>query len=47
MKVKLYFKGISKNPDGTEAEFVEIDEDQEFALFALGWKRSPETSLPE
>nr|DAY73801.1 MAG TPA: hypothetical protein [Caudoviricetes sp.] len=45
--VKLYMDGKSKNADGSEAEYVEVEEDQKYALYALGWKTSENELLPD
>ncbi|WAK45168.1 hypothetical protein vBKpPHS106_60 [Klebsiella phage VB_KpP_HS106] len=44
-KIKLYMQGVATNEDGSEAEYVEVDEDQQYALYALGWKASEETLI--
>ncbi|HEN4881648.1 hypothetical protein [Klebsiella pneumoniae] len=46
-KIKLYMRGAQYNHDGTEAEYVEVPESEQFALYAMGWKASEESILPE
>lgn len=46
-KIKLYMNGKSTNEDGKEAEFVEVEESDQFALYAMGWKASEDTVLPD
>ncbi|WP_332095921.1 hypothetical protein [Klebsiella pneumoniae] len=46
-KIKLYMGGIQHNDDDTEAEYVEVPESEQFALYAMGWRASEETILPE
>lgn len=43
-KVRLYMHGVRYQEDGSEAEYVEVDESQQFALFSMGW-RVPEYSV--
>jgi len=43
-KVRLYMHGVKYQEDGSEAEYVEVDESQQFALFSMGW-RVPEYSV--
>ncbi|MDV0623919.1 hypothetical protein RZO95_18375 [Klebsiella variicola subsp. variicola] len=46
-KIKLYMLGIQHNDDGTEAEYVEVPESEQYALFAMGWRATKNTLLPE
>ncbi len=37
-KIRLYMHGIKYKEDGTEAEYVEVEESQQYALYSLGWR---------
>ncbi|HHK8231260.1 TPA: hypothetical protein ACQVHP_002962 [Serratia marcescens] len=45
-KVRLYMHGIKYLEDGSEAEYVDVDESQQFALFALGWRVPEALNVP-
>lgn len=45
--VKLYMGGIDKNDDGSEAEYVEVDDSEKYALYFMGWKESENSTLPD
>lgn len=44
--VKLYMYGVKTKEDGSEAEYVEVEDDQKYALYSLGWKESEDSILP-
>lgn len=37
--------GIKYLEDGSEAEYVDVDESQQFALFSLGWRMVEDNDL--
>lgn len=45
-KVRLYMHGVKYQEDGSEAEYVEVDESQKFALFSMGWRVPEELTAP-
>lgn len=44
--LKLYMNGVMQKEDGSEADFVEVEEDQKYALYAMGWRESESAVLP-
>ena len=46
--VRLYFRGVSTKHDGSEADYIDVEtEDEAIVLYPLGWRVSEGALLPQ
>lgn len=45
IKIRLYMNGVKYNEYGVEEEYVEVEETQRFALYAMGWRMDEDNDL--